>query len=158
MQRRKNHLTLVRAFAHLLKRERAERDLQLVIAGSKGWLYDDVVAEVKTLGISDCVRFVGFVDDGDLPAFYRAAAYCLPSLYEGFGIPPLEAMACGVPVVTSNASSLPEVVGNAGLMVNPLDTDGLAAALDRALNDAAWRQQAIERGVESTPVYMAALG
>ncbi len=146
MQRRKNHLRLVQAFGKLAQQRRTQA--ALVIAGGKGWLYDEVLQEVQQLGLRDRVRFIGFVEEADLPHLYRAASvFAFPSLYEGFGLPPLEAMACGVPVVTSNTSSLPEVVGDAGLMVNPLDVDALADALDRALNDDAWRSQAIRNGI-----------
>ncbi len=145
LQPRKNHLTLVRAFAQVARRL---PDLQLVIAGGKGWMYDAVTAEVARLNLAQRVRFIGFVDDADLPDLYRAArVFAFPSLYEGFGLPPLEAMACGVPVVASNASSLPEVVGDAGLLVDPLDVEGLAEALTRAVVDESWRAQAIGRGL-----------
>ncbi len=143
MQRRKNHLTLVRAFAKM-----DSSNVNLVIAGGQGWLYDEVLAEIKALGLTQRVRLIGFIDDADLPALYRAASvFAFPSLYEGFGLPPLEAMACGVPVVASNASSLPEVIGDAGLMVDPLDVDALAAALAQALNDAKWREKVIPMGL-----------
>ncbi len=145
LQPRKNHLTLVRAFAQVAPQL---PDLHLVIAGGKGWMYDQVIAEVARLDLGERVRFIGFVDDADLPDLYRAArVFAFPSLYEGFGLPPLEAMACGVPVVASNASSLPEVMGDAGLLVDPLDVDGLAEALVRAAADDAWRAQAIARGL-----------
>ncbi len=145
LQPRKNHLTLVRAFAQVA---RQLPDLQLVIAGGKGWMYEAVTAEVARLNLAQRVRFIGFVDDAGLPDLYRAArVFAFPSLYEGFGLPPLEAMACGVPVVASNASSLPEVVGDAGLLVDPLDVDGLAQALTRAVADETWRAQAIARGL-----------
>lgn len=145
LQPRKNHLTLVRAFAQVARRL---PDLQLVIAGGRGWMYDDVMGEIACLHLGERVRFIGFVDDADLPDLYRAArVFAFPSLYEGFGLPPLEAMACGVPVVASNAASLPEVVGDAGLLVDPLDVDGLAEALTRAAADEVWRAQAIARGL-----------
>ncbi len=149
MQKRKNHLRLVRAFAKMIAQHPPSFSVQLVIAGGKGWLYDEVLAEVKSLGLEDRVKFIGYVEDSDLPHLYRAArVFAFPSIYEGFGIPPLEAMACGVPVVTSNASSLPEVVGDAGLQVDPFDVDALAHALDTALHDEGWRAQAIVRGPE----------
>lgn len=129
LQPRKNFVRLIRAFAAL------ETDAQLVIAGGRGWLYDDIFAEAAKHG--QRVRILGFVDDADLPALYRnAVLFAFPSLYEGFGLPILEAMACGVPVVSSNASSLPEVAGDAALLVDPMDTDGLAAAMARLLEDA----------------------
>jgi glycosyltransferase involved in cell wall biosynthesis len=143
LQRRKNHLGLVRAFAKL-----RDRSVNLVIAGGKGWLYDDVLAEIRAARLTDRVVFTGFVDDDDLPALYRSArVLAFPSFYEGFGLPPLEAMASGTPVVASNASSLPEVVGDAALSVDPHDELALAAALDRALSDGAWRRDAIGRGL-----------
>lgn len=148
LQKRKNHLNLVRAFARMLGEWPSDETRpNLVISGGKGWLYEDVVAEVDALGLREQVRFTGFADDADLPALYRhALAFAFPSLYEGFGLPLLEAMASGVPVVTSNVSSLPEVVGQAGLQVDPYDVDALAVALARACRDAGWRAYAIEAG------------
>jgi glycosyltransferase involved in cell wall biosynthesis len=161
LQPRKNYPRLIQAFTHLRISESANRrisesqgvdfacklaDLQLVIAGGRGWLYEETLAEAGKHAAR--VRILGFVDDGDLPALYRnAALFVFPSLYEGFGFPVLEAMACGVPVVCSNASSLPEVAGDAALLVDPLDTDGLAAAMVRALADADLRRGMIARGL-----------
>ncbi len=145
LQPRKNYLRLIRAFANL-KPETLKPETQLVIAGGRGWLYEDIFSEAERHG--DRVRILGFVDEGDLPALYRSAAlFAFPSLYEGFGLPVLEAMACGVPVVCSNASSLPEVAGKAGLLVDPLDTDGLAEAMRRVLEDSGLRREMIARGV-----------
>ncbi len=146
MQPRKNHLGLVRAFAKLTSH--SGQKANLVISGGKGWLYDNVADEVQRLGLSERVKFIGYADDADLPALYRAASvFAFPSLYEGFGLPLLEAMASGVPVVTSNVSSLPEVAGEVGLLINPHDVDALAAALDQALHDEVWRTQAIAAGL-----------
>jgi glycosyltransferase involved in cell wall biosynthesis len=139
LQPRKNYARLIQAFAQLA-------DLHLLIAGGRGWLYQDILAEVEKHG--DRVRILGFVDDADLPALYRnAVLFAFPSLYEGFGFPVLEAMACGVPVVTSSVSSLPEVAGDAALLVDPLDVDGLAEAMARALEDADLRQAMVARGL-----------
>jgi glycosyltransferase involved in cell wall biosynthesis len=90
----------------------------LVICGGRGWLDDEVFKLVKQLDLEESVRFTGYVEDEDLPAIYSGAeVFAYPSVYEGFGLPPLEAMACGIPVVTSNTSSLPEVVADAGVSV-----------------------------------------
>ncbi|MDY7076448.1 MAG: glycosyltransferase family 1 protein [Chloroflexota bacterium] len=139
LQPRKNYVRLIRAFASLVS------ETQLVIAGGRGWLYQDIFAEAEKHG--DRVRILGFVDEADLPALYRNAALCaFPSLYEGFGLPVLEAMACGVPVVSSSVSSLPEVAGDAALLVDPLDTAGLAEAMARVLADADLRHRMVTRG------------
>ncbi len=142
MQPRKNHLGLVRAWA------RVEAAGTLVIAGGKGWAYDAVYEEVARLGIAERVIFAGYVDDADLPALYRTAdVFAFPALYEGFGLPVLEAMACGTPVVTSNVSSLPEVAGEAALLVDPLDVDALAAAIAHLLGDTALRGSLRAKGL-----------
>jgi glycosyltransferase involved in cell wall biosynthesis len=94
------------------------------------------------------VRFLGYIADSHLPALYRnAELFVFPSLYEGFGFPPLEAMACGCPVVCSNSSSLPEVVGDAAVLIDPLDEDSLAGGISLALNDAVRRADCVQRGL-----------
>jgi glycosyltransferase involved in cell wall biosynthesis len=108
----------------------------LVLVGGKGWLYEGVFARVEELRLADNVRFLHQVPDADLPGLYNAASLLTtPSFYEGFGLPALEAMACGTPVVVADRSSLPEVVGEAGLLVNPDDVDSIAQALARALTE-----------------------
>jgi glycosyltransferase involved in cell wall biosynthesis len=145
LQPRKNYVRLIRAFS-ALRPEAMKPGTQLVIAGGWGWLYDDILAAAEEHG--ERVRILGFVDEADLPALYRSAAlFAFPSLYEGFGLPVLEAMACGVPVVCSNASSLPEVAGDAALLVDPVDTDGLAGAMGRVLEDGELREEMIARGL-----------
>lgn len=134
LEPRKNVPTLVRAFHRF--RQEAKAPHRLVIAGKKGWLYEQIFDEVKQLGLSGEVIFAGYVPDDDLPFLYNGATlFAYPSLYEGFGLPPLEAMACGCPVVTSNVSSLPEVVGDAGLMIDPQSADDLASALAKVVGD-----------------------
>ena len=145
VQPRKNYVRLIEALARL----RADLpDLGLVIAGGKGWLEDPIYAALNRFGLQDAVVFTGFAADDDLPALYTLAhAVALPSLYEGFGLPVLEAMACGTPVVTSKLSSLPEVAGDAALLVDPLDVDALTAALRRLVTDESLRATLRERGL-----------
>jgi glycosyltransferase involved in cell wall biosynthesis len=142
VQPRKNYVRLIRAFAALQSDAH-----QLVIAGGRGWLFQEVLTEAEALG--DRARVLGFVDDADLPALIRGASlFAFPSLYEGFGLPVLEAMACGVPVVTSNVSSLPEVAGDAALLVDPTDEMELTEALRRGLEDDGLRRGMVSRGLE----------
>jgi glycosyltransferase involved in cell wall biosynthesis len=148
LQPRKNHKRLIQALAGL------DATARLVIAGGPGWAYDEVHAEVGRLSLDERVIFAGYVDDADLPALYSAAwVFAYPALYEGFGLPALEAMACATPVVASDVSSLPEVVGEAGLMVNPTDVDALAAALARLLDDDDLRRELIARGLERAATF-----
>jgi glycosyltransferase involved in cell wall biosynthesis len=131
---RKNLLTLIRAYEELLRT--TTRKPQLVLCGGRGWLCDEVFSLVEQLKLQDSVRFTGYVEDADLPALYSAAeAFVYPSYYEGFGLPPLEAMACGTPVITSDVSSLPEVVGEAGLTHAPEDVRALTEGMARLLGD-----------------------
>jgi glycosyltransferase involved in cell wall biosynthesis len=145
---RKNVMRLVEAYASLVTSAPGEMaDVPLVVAGGKGWLADPIYRRVQELGMHDRVRFVGYVPEADKQLWYNAATcFCYPSLYEGFGLPPLEAMACGVPVITADAASLPEVVGDAGLTVPPLDVGALAEALRRVLLDPALRADLAVRG------------
>ncbi|MCB0214592.1 MAG: glycosyltransferase family 4 protein [Anaerolineae bacterium] len=130
VQPRKNYQRLIQAFAQI------KADVLLVIAGGPGWQADEIFKEVKNQGLTDRVRFLGFVPDADLPYLYNAATlFIYPSLYEGFGLPALEAMACGTPVIASNRSSLPEVVGSAGLLIDPFDTEAIAHAMATLLFD-----------------------
>ena len=120
----------------------------LVIAGRKGWLFEPIFAQVRELGLDAHVIFTGYVPADDARALMNAATlFAYPSLYEGFGLPPLEAMACGTPVVCSNASSLPEVVGDAALTVPPTDARALASALQRVWRDADLRADLRARGL-----------
>lgn len=144
IQPRKNYLRLLEAFKQIDR-----PDLDLVIAGGRGWLENLAYRQAQESGLGDRIRFLGFVDDSDLPALYSAAQlFVFPSLYEGFGLPVLEAMACGIPVVTSNVSSLPEIAGDAALLVDPYDIEMLASAITEALEDQAVREKLVSRGTE----------
>jgi len=146
LEPRKNIGTLIEAFATL--KARGDLPHKLVIAGKKGWLYQPLFDLVKSKGLEHEVIFPGFVDDRDLPSLYSAAdVFVFPSFYEGFGLPPLEAMACGAPVVCSGASSLPEVVGDAAILFDPRDVHALTAAMSRVLTDETLRRGLSAQGL-----------
>lgn len=151
VQPRKNYARLIEALAALGPQY---ADYHLVIAGGRGWLDAPIYQTVRDLGMGERVHFTGFARDEDLPALYSDAV-CLayPSLYEGIGLPVLEAMACGTPVVTSTVSSLPEVAGDAALLVDPYDVEALAGALRRLLDDSALRETLIARGTHQAAFF-----
>lgn len=139
LEPRKNILAIIDAYAQLRKNYSIQE--KLVLAGGKGWLYDTIFEKVQQLGLLEDVIFPGFVADTEQALWYHAAsAFVYPSLYEGFGIPVAEALACGVPVVTSNVSSLPEAGMDIALSVNPLDLDTLTEAIYKALTDSQFRE------------------
>ena len=136
VQPRKNYQMLIRAFAPIAK----THPHNLIISGGKGWLYDEMMAEIERQGLNGRVHFIGFVDDADLPTLYSdATLYVMPSIYEGFGIPVLEAMGCGVPVISSNASSLPEVAGDTAVLIPPDDQAAWTTAIQELLDNPAKR-------------------
>jgi len=145
VQPRKNLPRLVDAFAAVAGEV---SDLQLVIAGQSAWKGSDTEAAVTAAGVQDRVRFTGYVPDCDLPALYSGAAiFSYPSLYEGFGLPALEAMACGTATITSDRSSLPEVVGDAALTVDPTSTADLARAIHALISDETLQSVYSRRGL-----------
>jgi glycosyltransferase involved in cell wall biosynthesis len=149
VQPRKNYQRLAEAFKRL-----DNPDLRLVIAGGKGWLDTPLYQSIRDLRLEDRVKFLGFVADADLPALYSSArVLAFPSLYEGFGLPALEAMACGTPVVASNVSSVPEVVGEAGLQIDPTDVEGLTEALRRLIEEEGLRSTLIAQGLERAKLF-----
>lgn len=147
LEPRKNLPGLLRAYRLLLDAQVTTSPLVLV--GGKGWLYDEVFECIETLYLNEKVRLLDDVsDDADLPALYNAAGVlAMPSFYEGFGLPVLEAMACGTPVVAADRASLPEVAGEAGMLVNPDDLDDIARALARVLTDEPLRARMRELGL-----------
>ncbi len=144
VQPRKNYGRLIQALAQVRQRG---LDVHLVIAGGRGWLEDPIYQMIETAGMQAYVHLIGFADDDDLPALYTAASgFAFPSLYEGFGLPVLEAMACETPVLTSNVSSLPEVAGRAALLVDPYRVDEIAVNLEKLLGDTEVRSGLIQLG------------
>jgi glycosyltransferase involved in cell wall biosynthesis len=129
-------------------------DYKLVNIGAMGWKHENVLEEIQKLNLQDDVIFPGYVPDDDLVKFYNAADLLVyPSLYEGFGLPPLEAMACGTPVITSNTSSLPEVVGDAGIMVDPVDIDALTESIYQVLNNPNLQEDMQKNGLERSKIF-----
>ena len=153
LEPRKNHLGLIKAF-HQTQSEKTNRPAMLALAGGQGWLYEETKQLVADLKLEKKVRFLGRVSDLELAVLYSMAdVFAFPSFFEGFGVPPLEAMACGAPVVTSNTSSLPEVVGDAALTVDPHNIDELAKAILRLLGDDKLREELRQKGFERAQLY-----
>jgi glycosyltransferase involved in cell wall biosynthesis len=150
LQPRKNFEGLIEAFGRLLELETDSdltAELELVVVGGEGWMFESIREKVASRGLSERVHFLGRVTDADLPAIYTLAeAFVFPSWYEGFGIPVIEAMACGTPVVASDNSSLPEAAGEAGMLVGAGDTGALVQALMQVLANSDLRAQMIESG------------
>lgn len=144
---RKGLLTLVEAYADLRRHQTLTP--QLVIAGPEGWLMDDFLSSISALGLDDRIKFTGYVSDQDLTALYSSClAFIYPSIYEGFGLPPLEAMACGAPVITTDIPVLLETVGTAACLVAPANKRQLAQALMNVIADRSYRQRLSLDGLE----------
>ncbi|HAL61072.1 MAG TPA: glycosyltransferase family 1 protein [Chloroflexi bacterium] len=144
---RKNLPTLLRAYRRLLDEYKPE--VRLVVVGERGWLYDQIFALTEELNLKEEVLYLGRVSVQDLLLLYNAAQLLVhPALYEGFGLPPLEAMACGTPAIVAHVSSLPEVVGDAALLVDPEDEYGWTVAIWRVLTDGSLRAELQEKGVK----------
>ena len=143
LQPRKNIPILLEALARL-----DNSTVKLVLVGGKGWLYDEIFQQVQTLGLTDRVIFTGYVPDDDLPLWYNAAELLLfPSVYEGFGLPVVEAMACGTPVIAANRSSIPEAVGEAGLLFAPNDVETLVSHVTAVLTNSTLQNKLREQGL-----------
>lgn len=141
---RKNYVRLIQAVAKL------DKHLGLVIVGKRGWLYQEIFGEVRRLGVEKRVRFLDYIPAAELPALISGAhVFAFPSLHEGFGLPVLEAQACGTPVVCSMTSSLPEAAGDGALFVDPCDVDAIAAAIERLIKDRGLREKVVANGVKN---------
>lgn len=155
IQPRKNLERLIKAFAKFLEglegreeREGLDNSFKLVLVGGKGWKSDSIYRMSKELGIEDRVRFLGRIPDEDLAGLYNGAlALTYPSLFEGFGLPIVEAFACGCPVITSNSSSMPEVAGNAAILVNPYEQGEIFKAMRQIHNSEVLRNKMIQKGI-----------
>ncbi len=148
LEPRKNLPLLIRAYARWRKEAAAaEQDIDLVLAGGKGWFYEEIFQLVQALGLTERVHFPGFIPDEDLPLWYNAAeVFIYPSLFEGFGLPVVEAMACGTPVVCSDIASLREVVGDSALTFAAADERALSALIEEAISQPALRADLRARG------------
>ena len=149
---RKNIIGILEAFS--LLKDNLKEDLKIVITGKKGISYEIYKNKAIELGISNSVIFTDFIPLNDLPIFYNACEFLVyPSFYEGFGLPPLEAMACGVPVIASNVTSLPEVCRNSAILIDPNDIDELCYSMERVLTDSFLKLTMIERGLSTSNNY-----
>ncbi len=147
IQPRKNLVRLIEAYSMLVKKR--DDVPQLVLVGKRSWLFEETARATNIHGVDHRVNFTGFVPDEDLPGLYSAAkCFIYPSYFEGFGLPPLEAMRCGTPVIAGDRTSLPEVVGDAGLLVDPFDTNAIASALEIMLSDDKLRDSLSKKGLE----------
>lgn len=154
LEPRKNLVRLVEAFARWRRQRPAARDIHLVLAGAKGWYYEEIFQQVQDLGLQQMVHFPGFVPSDELPGWYRAAtAFVYPSLFEGFGLPVAEAMACGTPVICSDAASLREVAGDAALIVPAEDANAWVAALDTFFSQATLADDLRRRGLRRARMF-----
>ncbi len=148
---RKNLERLVQAFEMISQKF---SDTSLVLTGKKGWLYDDFFNRIKGSSIKNRIVITGYVEQQDLPYIYSGAkVFVYPSLYEGFGLPPLEGMCCGVPVIVSNTSSLPEVVGDAGVYCDPYSIESIADAITRVLSDEALKNHLSFEGIKRSHIF-----
>jgi glycosyltransferase involved in cell wall biosynthesis len=149
IQPRKNLARLIAAYSDL-RRARPHANLpKLVLVGKKAWLYDETLRAIEEYGLDDLTVLTGYVAEADLPALYTGAlCFVYPSYFEGFGLPPLEAMQCGAPVIAGNQTSLPEVVHDAGLLVDPFDKNAITSALSRMIDDSDLRALLRVKGIE----------
>jgi glycosyltransferase involved in cell wall biosynthesis len=154
IQPRKNLSRLIAAYSSLHRAQPGGKLPHLVLAGKCAWLYDETLQTIRDLEISNSVVLTGYVQSANLPALYSGAlCFVYPSYFEGFGLPPLEAMKCGTPVIVGNKTSLPEVVGDAAVMVDPFNVEEIARAIQRVLEDSELRSQLRAKGLEQAKLF-----
>lgn len=154
IQPRKNLSRLVAAYSHLRRAKPEGKLPKLVLVGKCAWLYDETLRTIKQLEVSNSVVLTGYVPQADLPALYSGAlCFVYPSYFEGFGLPPLEAMKCGAPVIVGDRTSLPEVVGDAGVLVDPFNVGEIASAIQRVTADGELRAQLRVKGLERAKLF-----
>jgi len=154
IQPRKNLARLVRAYTHLRAARPGVKLPTLVLVGKRAWLYDETLRVIRESGAGDQILLTGYVSESDLTALYSGAiCFVYPSYFEGFGLPPLEAMKCGAPVIVGNQTSLPEVVGEAALLVNPFDEIEIAAALARLIDNPDLRDKLRVKGLKRAATF-----
>ncbi|KPU43695.1 spore coat protein SA [Oxobacter pfennigii] len=145
MEPRKNISRLIEAFEIIYSHN---KDISLVLLGGKGWLYKEIFNKIEYSKAKSNIRYIGYAAQADMPAIYSGSNMLVyPSLYEGFGLPPLEAMSCGVPVIVSDTSSLPEVVGDAGLYIDPYNVESISERINNFLIDSNLREECIRKGL-----------
>lgn len=151
---RKNIQRLIEAYEILVKRQTTDNLPKLVLAGGKGWLCDDIYQAAQKAELQDKVLFTGYIDEEDSPLLLSGAKFfCFPSLYEGFGTPPVEAMACGTPVLTANVASMPEILGDHAEYVNPFLAEDIAAGIEKMLLDEQLLEEMSQKGLEYVKRY-----
>lgn len=154
IQPRKNLPRLLEAYSFLRLSQPDVKLPRLVLVGKSAWLYDETLRKIRELGLVDSVTLTGYVPEGDLPALYSGTScFVYPSYYEGFGLPPLEAMKCGAPVIVGNQTSLPEVVGDAAMLVDPFEVGSIAAAISKVISDPGLRGALRTAGLERAKLF-----
>jgi glycosyltransferase involved in cell wall biosynthesis len=154
IQPRKNLRRLIAAYSNLRQKRPEGKLPQLVVVGKSAWLYEETLRAIRDQKPGESVILTGYVPERDLPALYSGAlCFVYPSYFEGFGLPPLEAMKCGTAVIVGNRTSLPEVVGDAGVLVDPFDIESIAAAIGKVIKDSDFRSQLIVKGLERARLF-----
>ena len=154
IQPRKNLSRLIAAYSSLRRTQAGGKLPQLVLVGKCAWLYDETLRTIKDLEVSNSVVLTGYVPEDHLPALYSGALFFVyPSYFEGFGLPPIEAMKCGAPVIVGNKTSLPEIVGDAGVLVDPFDVNDIACAMERLMRDSSFRSHLRAKGLERAKLF-----